>query len=94
MGEGYVVAVKASARRVNAGAGEWVHAQGSTRRFASKADARAWAASLCAVGGAVRLQDAVPHDPAPVDGYLVADPGRDRETGATAGSVDGPMSEF
>ncbi len=94
MGEGYVVVVKASARRVNAGAGEWVHAHGSMRTFESKVAARAWATSLTDSGGAVRVQDAVPHDPAPVDGYLVADPGRDRSSASTDASVDGPMTDF
>ena len=74
---GYEVAIKPSARRLNRVAGEWVGRRGHTRTFAEKADARAWAEDISGAGK-VRVQDASPNDPAPVDGYLVADPNRDR----------------
>lgn len=78
MARGYVVAIKPSARRVNEPAGRWVGGHGSTRAFSDKEAAREWAAEI-RDGGPVRIQDAAPNDPAPVDGYLVADPARDRE---------------
>ena len=74
---GYVVAIKPSARRLNRVAGEWVGRRGATRTFAEKADARAWAEDISGAGK-VRVQDRSPNDPAEVDGYLVADPNRNR----------------
>jgi hypothetical protein len=74
---GYEVAIKPSARRLNRVAGEWVGRRGATRTFAEKADARAWAADISSAGS-VRVQDAAPNDPAGVDGYLVANPNRNR----------------
>lgn len=74
---GYVVAIKPSARRLNRVAGEWVGRRGSTRTFAEKTDAKAWAMDISSAG-AVRVQDAAPNDPDDIDGYLVADPNRDR----------------
>ena len=74
---GYEVAIKPSARRLNRVAGEWVGRRGHTRLFADKADARAWSEDISSAGP-VRVQDAAPNDPADVDGYLVADPNRDR----------------
>jgi len=65
---GYVVAIKRSARRRSAAAGDWVNGHGRRRTFATKADAREWAREA---DGRVWIQDAVPHDPSPVDGYLV-----------------------
>jgi len=83
---GYLVAIKPSARRHNRVAGEWVGRRGATRRFAEKADARAWAADISGAG-AVRVQDVAPNDPADVDGYLVADPNRNRGPGGPAETV-------
>lgn len=74
---GYEVVIKPSARRLNRVAGEWVGRRGATRTFAEKADARAWAADISSAGP-VRIQDAAPNDSADVDGYLVANPNRNR----------------
>lgn len=74
---GYVVAIKPSARRHSAGAGEFVARRGSRRTFESKPLAREWARDLrSSGGGTVWIQDAAPNDPADVDGYLVAAHGR------------------
>lgn len=75
---GYLVVIKPSARRINRVASEWVGRRGATRRFASKEDARTWADAVSRSGEMVRVQDAAPNDPAPYDGYLVADPVRKR----------------
>lgn len=83
---GYEVAIKPSARRLNRVAGEWVGRRGNTRTFAEKIDARAWAQDISSAGP-VRIQDAAPNDPADVDGYLVADPNRDRQDGESAETV-------
>jgi len=72
---GYVVEIKPSARRRSAAAGEWVNGHGVRRRFHTKADAREWAGDA---DGRVWVQDAVPHDRSPVDGYVVG--GRREET--------------
>lgn len=74
----YVVAIKPSARRINSQAARWVAARGSERTFASKAAAKAWAGAIGEGPASVRVQNAAPNDPAPVTGYLVADPARDR----------------
>lgn len=79
MAGSYLVAIKPSARRINTAAAEWVGRRESTRTFASKRDAKAWARAISGGDGDVRVQDAAPNDPEPVDGYLVADPARDRE---------------
>ena len=71
--EPYVVEIKRSARRINGAASEWVARRGSTRTFATKADARRWAIAISG-DGPVRVQDAAPNDPDEVDGYLVVDP--------------------
>lgn len=84
---GYEVAIKPSARRLNRVAGEWVGRRGNTRTFAEKADARAWAADISSAG-AVRVQDAAPNDPADVDGYLVANPNRDRRPSEPAATPE------
>lgn len=70
--DGYVLDIKASARKHSAGAGEWVNLEGSTRRFDSKALAREWARSCSSPTATVWVQDAVPWDGSGVDGYLVA----------------------
>lgn len=79
MAGSYLVAVKPSARRINTAAAEWVGRRESTRTFASKRDAKAWARAISGGDGDVRIQDAAPNDPDPIDGYLVADPARDRD---------------
>lgn len=81
--EGYVVAVKPSARRTCAGAGAWVNRHGSRTRFDSKALAREWARELSGPRSPVWIQDAPPHDGSEVDGYLVGGDrrGRPRESG-------------
>lgn len=78
MGARYVVAIKPSARRVNESAGLWVGGHGPIREFADREAARDWAEEI-RDGGPVRIQNAAPNDPAPVDGYLVADPARRRD---------------
>lgn len=81
--EGYVVAVKPSARRASAAAGEWVNAEGTTRTFPGRTAADSWARD-CSTGDAlVYVRDANPGD-AEADGYLMAL--RHREDG----SGDGP----
>ena len=67
---GYVVEIKPSARRASRDAGEWVNEFGPRRAFDSKALAREWARTASA-DGAIWVQDVPPHDPTPVDGYLV-----------------------
>jgi hypothetical protein len=67
----YVVSVKRSARQASAAAGDWVNREGEYRRFASKRRAREWAAALDC-DRTVWVQDAVPADDSPADGYLVA----------------------
>lgn len=80
--DAYRVSIKRSARRTNAAAAEWVAQEGSVRTFDSKATARAWAERISTDSqGAVRIQDAVPHDRAEIDGYLVADPIHRRRMG-------------
>lgn len=78
MGDQYVVAIKPSARRINAVAGAHVNRRGPRRAFDSKAAAKAWAEGISADDGAVRVQDVAPNDPASIDGYVVADPARSR----------------
>jgi len=84
MGERYVVAVKPSARRASADAGEWVLQQGRHRTFDSKALARVWARTLGPLDRTLWVQDAHPRDAGPADGYLLA---RHREDGGDAGSA-------
>ncbi len=77
---GYVVAVKPSARRLSAVAGQRVNSDGPHHRFESKAAAREWARSA-SEDDRVWVRDANPSDPDPVDGYLVGralDPARRR----------------
>ncbi|PSQ65210.1 MAG: hypothetical protein BRD24_07845 [Halobacteriales archaeon SW_9_67_24] len=86
----YVVEIKPSARRASRDAGEWVNESGPRRAFDSKALAREWARTASA-DAPVWVQDAAPHDPSPVDGYLVGGR-RTRGSGAAAGrqtSLDG-----
>ena len=72
MGDRYVVAVKPSARRASAAAGEWVAANGRHRVFDSKALAREWAREVAPQGRTLWIQDAHPLDDGPADGYLLA----------------------
>ena len=60
MGDRYVVAVKPSARRASAAAGEWVAANGRHRVFDSKALAREWARAVAPQGRTLWIQDAHP----------------------------------
>lgn len=87
---GYVVAVKPSARRVNAAAGERVNSGGPHHRFDSKAAAREWARSISG-DSTVWVRDANPNDPAPVDGYLV---GRGRDPARRRSEPPGEQSEL
>jgi hypothetical protein len=77
----YRVEIKRSARRANAGVGETVHREGGTKEFPNRSAADAWADGLAADDAMVWVQDAAPHDPAPIDGYLVARRSR-RDLGA------------
>lgn len=72
MGDGYLVAVKPSARRVSAPVGEWVAREGRHRTFDSKALAREWARETSPRGRTLWVQDAHPLDGDPADGYLLA----------------------
>ena len=67
----YVVAVKPSARKRSAAAGELVATHGPRWTFRSKHAARRWAVRASEPGRRVWIQDANPNDPADVDGYLV-----------------------
>lgn len=93
MARGYVVAIKPSARRINETAGRWVGGHGSTRAFSDKPAARDWAAEI-RDDGPVRIQNAAPNDPAPVDGYLVADPARKREKSGETRTQQTEMSDL
>ena len=92
--DGYLVAVKLSARRVSARVGQWVNREGTTRRFDSKPLAREWARA-CSTGPAtVWVQDAPAWADSDVDGYLVGrrfrDVSPDRSARqATIGDTDG-----
>jgi hypothetical protein len=66
----YEVEVKASARKVSPGAGQWVREHGNRRTFSSKALAKQWARTMSPPGRTVWVQDAVPWDDS-VDGYVV-----------------------
>ncbi len=72
MGDRYVVAIKPSARRASAAAGEWVLEHGRHRTFDSRTAAREWARSLGPGDRTLWVQDAHPLDPGPADGYLLA----------------------
>jgi len=79
---GYVVAVKSSARRLVAPAGEWVSRNGPRRTFETKLLARAWAREIATPEVLVWVQDAHPLDVGAADGYLMARRrGRQRGTG-------------
>lgn len=67
----YVVAIKPSARKRSAEAGNWVNLEGSRRAFDSKELAREWARSCSGPDGKLWIQDAAPWDDDKVDGYLV-----------------------
>lgn len=69
--EGYVVAVKPSARRASPEAGEWVNSEGSTRAFPGRKAADAWARSCSTDDAIVYVRDANPGDDE-VHGYLMA----------------------
>lgn len=67
----YLVEIKRSARRRSVAAGEHVRQTGRYRAFASKALAREWAREHSAPGERVWIQDTIPTDSSPADGYLV-----------------------
>ena len=67
----YLVEVKRSARRRSAAAGEHVRHEGRYRTFGSKALAREWARESTTPSSRVWIQDSVPTDSSPADGYLV-----------------------
>jgi len=69
--EGYVVAVKPSARRASAEAGEWVNSDGSTRTFPGRKAADSWARTCSTRDALVYVRDANPGDES-ADGYLMA----------------------
>lgn len=94
MGEGYVVEVKRSARRINATAGQWVADHGSRRRFSTKDNARNWAEDASRTSGNVRIQDAAPNDADPIDGYLVADPVHQDRKHTASESIDPYLDRF
>jgi len=68
--EGYVVAIKPTARKASAAAGEHVRDVGPTREFDSRAAAEAWVREEA--DGAVWVRDANPNDGSPADGYLMS----------------------
>lgn len=81
----YLVEIKRSARRRNAAAGEHVRREGRYRSFRSKALAKEWAREHSTPGDRVWIQDTLPADSSPADGYLVG--GRRRNgKGTTVGS--------
>lgn len=82
----YVVAVKPSARKRSAAAGELVAESGPRASFRSKHAARRWAERASEDGRRVWIQDANPNDPAAVDGYLV---GGARRGGGRGGGEHG-----
>lgn len=90
----YTVSVKPSARRINSRAAMWVAENGPQRRFESKAAARAWADAIGNGRCAVRVQNAAPNDPAPVDGYVVADPARRRQDSGGRARSASTLDEF
>lgn len=69
--DGYLVAVKPSARRVSARVGRWVNREGATRWFDSKPLAREWARACSSAGATVWVQDAPAWADSDADGYLV-----------------------
>lgn len=71
MSEGYVVAVKPSARRASAAAGEWVNSEGATREFPGRKAADSWARACSGGDALVYVRDANPGD-GDADGYLMA----------------------
>ncbi|MFB6172965.1 MAG: hypothetical protein ABEJ23_10550 [Haloarculaceae archaeon] len=78
MSEGYVLAIKPSARRASRAVGTWVHESGPRRTFETKELARRWARAVSGPGTDVWVQDAAPADRSAVDGYLVAGERRGR----------------
>ncbi len=89
-GDGYVVAVKPSARRTNATVGRLVYERGPRERFDSRALAEEWARALSRGGGRVWIRDANPNDRSPVDGYLVSS-NRHR---VDSRGADGPLATY
>ncbi|PSP77764.1 hypothetical protein BRC81_09755 [Halobacteriales archaeon QS_1_68_20] len=67
----YVVAVKPSARRASAEAGQWLNDEGATREFPGRPAADSWARECSSDAAVVYVRDANPGDE-DVDGYLMA----------------------
>lgn len=70
-GVSYVVAVKPSARRASAEAGEWVRDEGAIREFPGRPAADSWARECSSADAIVYVRDANPGDET-ADGYLMA----------------------
>lgn len=69
--DGYVLAIKPSARKRSRAVGAWVNREGPIRQFESKALAREWATDCAGYGTSLWVQDAPPWADDGVDGYLV-----------------------
>jgi len=69
--ESYLVEIKRSARRRSVAAGEHVRQKGRYRDFASKALAREWSRDHSTPNERIWIQDSLPTDSDPADGYLV-----------------------
>ena len=98
-GDDYVVAVKRSARRASATAGEWVRDHGVTREFPGPPAARSWARECSSGNTLVYVRDANPGDEE-ADGYLMAlrwpvrdDDSRGRQTPIPAFDPENPRSD-
>jgi len=79
--EGYLVAVKPSARMVSARVGQWVNSEGPARLFDSKPLAREWARACSSASATVWVQDAPAWAAGDADGYLVGRRFRDASAG-------------
>jgi hypothetical protein len=67
----YRLAIKPSAWQRSRPVGRWVNEEGSRRTFSSKALAKEWSRECAGHGVTLWVQDALPWDERPVDGYLV-----------------------
>lgn len=88
MTDGYLVAIKPSARRTNAAVGHTVNDDGTHHAFSDRESAEAWARALSAAGPTVWIRTANPGDDT-VDGYLM---GRTRTGDATGTDTPGRQS--
>ena len=87
----YLVEIKRSARRRSAAAGEHVRREGRYRTFESKGLAREWAREASSPGRRVWIQDTLPMDSSPADGYLVGGRRSSGQRSDTAGSSQAPI---